>query len=92
MHKRKASGQAAAAGQAAQNAGQTAQAAGNAAQQAANQPVNIQVIQAPAIAPIKPPARPKFKGPGKRPRILEWVHLAGQFLKSAGLDQVEMGV
>ena len=46
----------------------------------------------PTPAPVKPPQPPKFKGADKSPRILEWTHQAGQFLKSAGLEHHVTGV
>ena len=89
-----ASGQAAAAGQTAQAAGQTAQAAGQAAGLAggmAQQAATAQ-LPTPTVAPVKPPPPRRFAGAGRALRVLEWVHQAEQFLKSAGLEQHQMGV
>ena len=43
-------------------------------------------------APMKPPAPARFRGVNKEPRILEWVHQAGQFLMSTGMTDSAQGV
>ena len=92
-----ASGIAQAAGQAAMQGQQMANQAGAAAQQAAIQ-AGAQPGASPAapsvstIPAVKPPHPPKFRGADKAPRILEWTHQAGQFLKSAGLENSSAGV
>ena len=75
----------------------TANQAGSFAQQAAShtglQPPPFEnALPAPIMAPVRPPTPPKFKGINKRPRILEWVSLADNYLKAAGLEFHEQGV
>ena len=85
-----ASGIAQAAGQAAIQAGLAA------AQTAANPPgvlpAGAAIPSTPSVPSVKPPHPPKFRGADKAPRILEWTHQAGQFLKSAGLENYATGV
>ena len=92
-----ASGIAQAAGQAAVQGQQMANQAGAAAQAAAIPPGVLPAGGAaiPPSAPVptvKPPQPPRFRGADKSPRILEWTHQAGQFLKSANLENHPTGV
>lgn len=82
------------AGQAAQGAGAAAAEAGQAAA-AAIEAVNaaattgrlepVARIGPPPVAPVRPPKPPKFKGANKYPRVLEWAHLAENYLRAANL-------
>ena len=94
-----ASGIAQAAGQAAVQGQQMAHQAGAAAAQAAAipaagvpQPGGVAIPSLAPVPHVKPPQPPKFRGADKTPRILEWTHQAGQFLKSANLENSTTGV
>ena len=85
-----------AAGSTAVRAGRLAEGAGSASMEAWNQAMQSagQQPMEPSMrpAPMKPPAPARFKGVNKEPRILEWVHQAGQFLMSTGMTDSVQGV
>ena len=84
------------AGGIATNAARWAQQAGGAANSMATWAQQAAAAGQASITPgpvnLKPPHPPKFKGTMKEPRILEWTHLASQFLMAANLTESVQGV